>query len=121
MSIFESPPVADKVGSFPVAAFAKVNSLTAEPVAVKSASSFPLVSKIEVPILGLVKVLFVKVCVPVRVTSPLPKPVSKTPVLVATPSKYTILCDLSSVAKVTVAPEPDAAFNCTVSAFVVAF
>ena len=70
MSMFESPPVADKVGSFPVAAFAKVNSLTAEPVAVKSASSFPLVSKIEVPILGEVKVLLVKVCVPVSVTSP---------------------------------------------------
>ena len=33
---------------------------------------------------------------------------------VATPSKYTILCDLSVVAKVTVAPEPDAAFSCTV-------
>ena len=48
---------------------AKVNSLTAEPVAVKSNNSFPLVSKIEVPILGAVKVLFVKVCVPVRVTS----------------------------------------------------
>ena len=70
MSIFESPPVADKVGSFPVAALAIVNSFTAELVAVNKANSFPLVSKIEVPILGLVKVLFVKVCVPVRVTSP---------------------------------------------------
>ena len=60
MSILESPPVADSVGSFPVAAFAIVNSFTAEPVAVKSASSFPLVSKIDVPILGEVKVLLVK-------------------------------------------------------------
>ena len=60
------------VGLFPVAPLAKVISLTAEPVAVNKANSFPLVSKIEVPILGLVKVLFVKVCVPVRVTSPSP-------------------------------------------------
>ena len=65
-------PVAERIGPLPVEALAKVNSLTAEPVAVKSNNSFPLVSKIEVPILGAVKVLFVKVCVPVRVTSPLP-------------------------------------------------
>jgi hypothetical protein len=52
-----SPPVADIVGLFPVAAFASVNSFTAEPVAVSKANSFPLVSKIEVPILGAVKVL----------------------------------------------------------------
>ena len=70
MSIFESSPVADNVGSFPVAAFAIVNSFTAELVAVSKANSFPLVSKIEVPILGEVKVLFVQVCVPVSVTSP---------------------------------------------------
>ena len=70
-------PVADKVGPLPVAALAKVNSLTAEPVAVSKANSFPLVSKIEVPIAGLVKVLFVKVCVPVRVTSPSPEPKPK--------------------------------------------
>ena len=78
-------PVAERIGPLPVEALASVNSLTAEPVAVKSNNSFPLVSKIEVPILGAVKVLFVKVCVPVRVTSP--KPASKTPVFVATPSK----------------------------------
>ena len=71
ISTFVSP-VDDKVGPAPEAAFAKVNSLTAEPVAVSKASSFPLVSKIEVPILGAVKVLLVKVCVPVRVTSPDP-------------------------------------------------
>ena len=59
MSIFVSPPVDERVGPAPVAAFAIVNSLTAEPVAVKSASSFPLVSKIEVPIAGEVKVLLV--------------------------------------------------------------
>ena len=63
-------PVADKVGPAVVAALAIVNSFTADPVAVKRANSFPLVSKIEVPITGEVKVLFVKVCVPVRVTSP---------------------------------------------------
>ena len=63
-------PVADKVGPAPVAAFAIVNSFTADPVAVKRANSFPLVSKIDVPIFGEVKVLFVKVCVPVSVTSP---------------------------------------------------
>ena len=72
-----SPPVAVKLGSFPVAALAIVNSLTAEPVAVNKANSFPPVSKIAVPILGLVKVLFVKVCVPVRVTSPSPEPKPK--------------------------------------------
>ncbi len=65
-----SSPVAVNVGLFPVAAFAYVNSLTAEAVAVNKNNSLPFVSKIEVPILGAVKVLFVKVCVPVRVTSP---------------------------------------------------
>lgn len=57
-------PVDDNLGAAPLAAFAIVNSFTAEPVAVNKANSFPLVSKIEVPILGEVKVLFVKVCVP---------------------------------------------------------
>ena len=71
ISTFVSP-VADKVGPSPVAALAIVNSFTAELVAVKRANSFPLVSKIEVPILGDVKVLFVKVWVPVNVTSPNP-------------------------------------------------
>ena len=65
-----SPPVDEKVGPLPVAAFAIVNSFTAELVAVSKASSFPLVSKIDVPIAGEVKVLFVKVSVPVNVTSP---------------------------------------------------
>ena len=69
-------PVDDKIGPAPEAALANVNSLTAEPVAVNKANSFPLVSKIEVPILGLVNVLFVKVCVPVIVTSQAPKPAS---------------------------------------------
>ena len=48
-----------------------------EPVAVSLNDIVsPFVSKIEVPILGEVKVLFVKVCVPVSVTSLLPKPMS---------------------------------------------
>ena len=38
ISIFESSPVDERVGPEPVAAFAIVNSLTAEPVAVKRAS-----------------------------------------------------------------------------------
>ena len=50
-----------------------MTSLTAELVAVKVINSFPFVSWIFVPILGEVKVLFVKVCVPVVVTSPSPK------------------------------------------------
>ena len=58
-------PDAVKLGLLPVAALAYVNSLTAELVAVNKNNSFPLVSKIEVPILGAVKVLFVKVCVQV--------------------------------------------------------
>ena len=52
-----------KVGPLPVAAFVKSIWLTAELVAVSKNNSFPLVSKIEVPILGDVKVLFVKVSV----------------------------------------------------------
>ena len=83
-----SPPDAVSVGLFPVAAFAYVNSFTAEPVAVSLNNSLPFVSKIEVPILGEVKVLFVKVCVPVSVTVPaVEKDASKTPVFVATPSR----------------------------------
>ena len=82
-------PVAEITGPVtPVAALAIVSSLTAEPVAVKLINSFPLVSKMFVPILGLVKVLFVRVCVPVRVTSfASPIVASKTPVFVATPSR----------------------------------
>ena len=52
ISMFESPPVDERVGPAPVAAFAIVNSFTAEPVAVNKNNSAPLVSKIEVPILG---------------------------------------------------------------------
>ena len=77
-------PVDDNFGALPEAAFAIVNSFTAEPVAVSKANSFPLVSKIEVPILGAVIVLFVKVCVPVVVTTVLgntsvPPSISKVP------------------------------------------
>ena len=72
MLILLSPPEAVNDGAFPVAALAKVNSLTADPVAVNNNNSLPFVSKMEVPILGEVSVLFVKVCVPVRVTSPTP-------------------------------------------------
>ena len=70
ISMLLSSPVDERVGPAPVAAFAIVNSLTADPVAVTFASSAPLVSKIEVPTFGDVKVLFVKVSVPVSVTSP---------------------------------------------------
>ena len=56
-------PVAEIVGALPLAAFAIVNSLVAEPVAVNLNNSLPLVSKIDVPIFGEVKVLFVKVSV----------------------------------------------------------
>ena len=73
MSTLVSPPDAVKAGAFPVAALANVNSLTAELVAVNLNNSLPFVSKIDVPILGDVNVLFVKVCVPVVVTSPSPK------------------------------------------------
>ena len=45
-------PEAVIVGALPVDALANVISLTADPVAVKIANSLPLVSKIEVPILG---------------------------------------------------------------------
>ena len=63
-------PVAESVGPLLFGAFATVNSLVADPVAVNLNNSLELVSKIDVPIIGVVKVLFVKVCVQVRVTSP---------------------------------------------------
>ena len=44
----------------------------ADPVAVNFNNSLELVSKIDVPIIGEVKVLLVKVCVPSRVTVPIP-------------------------------------------------
>ena len=43
--------------------------MTAEVVAVRSKRALPLVSRMEVPIFGLVSVLFVSVWVPVRVTT----------------------------------------------------
>jgi hypothetical protein len=55
---------------FPVAAFTKVTSLTAELVAVILATSLLFVSKIEVPIIGDVKVLFVNVSVEEAVMNP---------------------------------------------------
>ena len=58
-----SPPEAVKVGLLPVAALEYVSSLTAELVAVTLNNSLPFVSKIDVPILGDVKVLFVRVAV----------------------------------------------------------
>ena len=58
--MFVSPPEASIDGLFPVAAFTKVISLTAELVAVILATSFPLVSKTEVPILGDVYVCLLK-------------------------------------------------------------
>jgi hypothetical protein len=50
--MFVSPPEASIDGLFPVAAFTKVTSLTAELVAVILATSLLFVSKIEVPIMG---------------------------------------------------------------------
>ena len=70
ISIFVSSPVDEIVGPAPVAAFAIVNSFTAELVAVTFANSAPLVSKIEVPIFGEVKVLFVKVSVDEALINP---------------------------------------------------
>ena len=49
-----SPPDATTEGAFPVAAFATVISLTADPVAVTAINSFPLVSLREVIRLGVV-------------------------------------------------------------------
>ena len=45
ISTLDSSPVDDKIGPAPAAALAIVNSFTADPVAVKRANSFPLVSK----------------------------------------------------------------------------
>jgi hypothetical protein len=56
-----SPPEGVIVGLAPVAALANVISLTAEAVAVRFISSKPFVSRMSVPILGLVKVLLVSV------------------------------------------------------------
>ena len=59
---------------------------------------------------------------PVSVTVPaVDKGISITPVLVATPSRYIALYPLSVAPKVTVAPEPDTAFNCIVYAPYVLF
>jgi len=59
--ILVDPPVAVKLGLLSAAALAYVSSLTADPVAVNINNSFPPVSKMDVPILGAVKVLLVKV------------------------------------------------------------
>ena len=45
-SILASPPVADIAGALPVAAFAIVNSLTAEPVVVNEICSLEFSSRI---------------------------------------------------------------------------
>ena len=60
----------------PVAELVILTSLTAEVVVPKTKDSFPFASAINPPSanFGAVKVLFVKVCVPVNVTSPSPKP-----------------------------------------------
>ena len=100
---------------FPVAAFTKVTSLTAELVAVIKATSFPLVSKIEVPILGEVNVLFVKVCVPARVTVPAGK-VRMSGLVPSFAVANTTASPLSSDAKVNESPDPDVYLNCTVYA-----
>ena len=107
-----SSPDAVMDGLFPVAAFAYVTSLTAELVAVKVTNSFPFVSWIFVPILGDVKVLFVKVCVPVNVTSPAPKP--KSIISGFTPSfaeANTILVVAGATA--TLSPDPETYLNVT--------
>ena len=110
-----SPPEAESEGLLPVAAFTKVTSLTAELVAVILATSFPLVSKTEVPILGDVNVLFVKVCVPVSVTSPAGK-VSMSGLVPSFAVANTTASLLSVVAKVNESPDPDVYLNCTVYA-----
>ena len=93
----------------------KVISLTAELVAVSLNNSFPLVSKIEVPILGDVKVLFVKVCVPVKVTSPAGN-VSISGLVPSFAVANTRASPLLSAAKVNESPEPEAYLNWTVYA-----
>jgi predicted outer membrane lipoprotein len=79
--MLSSPPDAAKEGLPVAAAFAIVTSLTAELVAVKRANSFPLVSKIEVPIFGEVKVLFVNVSVDEAVINPVSSMSGLTPSL----------------------------------------
>jgi hypothetical protein len=78
----------------------------------------PLVSKIDVPILGAVNVLFVKVCVPVSVTVPaVANDISL--ILGLVPSfavAKTNLSPLSVAEKVTPESDPDAYLNCTVYA-----
>jgi len=113
ISIFESSPVDERVGPAPVAALATVNSFTAELVAVSKANSFPLVSKIDVPIFGEVKVLLVKVSVPVSVTSPAGK-VSISGLVPSFPVANTRASPLFPAAKVKLSPDPEAYLNCTV-------
>ena len=87
-------------------------STGAELVAVNLNNSAPLVSKIDVPIAGDVNVLFVKVCVPVNVTSPLPK--LKVTISGLVPSLADAKINLSPLSveeKVRVSPEPDAYLN----------
>jgi len=67
--MFASPPEVDSVTAPVVAALVIDNSLTADAVALSSMSSFPFVSKIDVPILGDVNVLFVNVSVPAVVAN----------------------------------------------------
>tara|TARA_R110002111_G_scaffold80700_1_gene127509 strand:+ start:5988 stop:6290 length:303 start_codon:yes stop_codon:yes gene_type:complete len=86
----------------------------------KAIAALDLISAFTIFVIVLLSesiLLFVKVCVPVMVAIP----ISITPVFVATPSRYISLYPLSVVEKVTVAPEPDTAFNCNVSAPVVPF
>ena len=108
ISIFESPPVADNVGSFPVAAFAIVNSFTAELVAVNKNNSAPLVSKIEVPILGEVKVLFVKVSADEEVINPQSSISGLVPSLAVAYTNFT-----APGARVILSPDPVTYLNTT--------
>ena len=70
-------------------------------------------SKIDVPILGDVKVLFVKVCVPVKVTSPAGN-VSISGLVPSFAVANTTASPLLSAAKVNESPEPLAYLNWTV-------
>ena len=76
----------------------------------------PFVSKIDVPILGDVNVLFVKVCVPVSVTVPaVASDISTMLGLVPSSPFATInLSPLSVAEKVTELPDPDVYLNWTV-------
>jgi hypothetical protein len=71
-SMFESPPLAAINGSFPVAAFVTLISLTADDVVPKTTDSLPFASAIKPPSanFGAVKVLFVKVSVEEAVINP---------------------------------------------------